>query len=141
MNRFLFFFLLIGCFGVMSAQERLERGGVPNELVASFERDYQQAANLRWESRPGGGFIAVFEWNQMPTEAHYDSYGDWLYTENFISRDQLPQTAQIHLRRRYGQREPSSIGHHDAFSGSYFFVRIGSTEWRYDKQGSYIGSF
>lgn len=122
------------------------REAVPPEgLINSFENSYHQASHLRWTSREQGGYIAQFMWDNMPTEAHYNGYGEWLYTENYITRDRLPQTAQIHLRRRIGDRNPDVVGHHDVTPKGYFFVRFrsgnGFLEWRYDHEGNFVGEF
>lgn len=143
MHRFLLSLSLIACISTVTAQDR---NAVPPEtLVQSFETSYHQATHLIWKERNAGGYIASFMWDNMPTESHYNGYGEWLFTENYMTRERLPQTAQIHLRRRAGTTEPVSIGHHDAFSGSYFFVRFKNgnrfTEWRYDHGGNYIGQF
>lgn len=118
----------------------------PSGVIGIFEEAYHEATSLSWKARPSGGFVAYFEWNGMKTEAHYDAEGKWMYTDNFISREQLPQTAQVHFRRITGDLNPSAFGHRDISGGGYFFARIISNgsitkEWRYDRVGTYLGQF
>ncbi len=117
----------------------------PQHVVASFERVYHHGINLRWTASRDGGYIALFRWEGLESEAHYRADGSWIVTEYFMQREQLPEAIQAYLRTHYGGHALRSAGHHDTMDDSYFFVRLfvrnTLKEWRFDREGNYLGEF
>ena len=146
MNRLtLFFSLLIGLCQVSVAQSTRGADSPPDFLIRHFETSYQNASQLRWTARNEGGFIASFVWENMPSEAHYDGRGNWLFTDNFLPVTQLPQATQDHLRRMAPGVPSPVYGNRDIAPSRYFFMRYQSggvkKEWRYDREGKFLGEF
>lgn len=138
--RISFSLLLIGSIGY--AQGTRDASAPTATILNSFESAYHQATDIHWHIRPGGGFIARFLWRDTPMEAHYDGKGDWLFTNSILTRQQLPEPTQVHLRARLGRMPLEEVGYHNSFEGDYYYVRYRVSgqikEILYNQDGQYL---
>ncbi|MCM4156840.1 PepSY-like domain-containing protein [Gramella sp. AN32] len=122
--------LSILTLGILSCQEKkdeekTEKSGVPEAVVAAFQKKYPGENDPDWQQDDHGYWESHFKIDGEKYRADFNADGTWVETENSIKKEDLPQVVQDSIDKNYADREITEIEHViNAKKGEFFDIEF-----------------
>jgi hypothetical protein len=82
--------LLLTTLSLISVSTTAQIRKIPATVTDAFREKYPNATGVEWRDKVSA-FTAVFTEDGVNYEARYNSKGNWLSTENELTREELPE--------------------------------------------------